>query len=154
MRMFSLKSAVAFIACFGLLVLAGCKHDQNQGDESQPHAAPQTASVPSYSIKDEKGVKYAVLAQGSVITQNLDQWHALNPEFFTRLSGIAVTVPAEVSPQPGYSYGIPHIEANPEHPEQKIGRLAAGYLVPKELHGWVAVDQKTFAELIKKFMAQ
>ena len=162
MSTFSLKSSVALTACSGLLLLAGCNHDRDREYNEAPQSssgqysapAPAMAAAPQQEVKDDHGVKFAVLAQGSLITPNLDQWHALNPEFFKKLTGITVPPAVEVAPRAGFGYVIPHIEANPEHPDQKIGRLTAGYLVPKELHNWVAIDQKTFSELIKKFMAQ
>ena len=161
MGTFSIKTAGVIAACSGLLLLAGCdKHRDDYVDESRgnnTYSAPVvTQAQPSTSeIKEDHGIKYVVLRQGSLISRNLDQWHAVNPEFFTKLSDIPVEVPpVDNTYYPNRGYVIPHVETNPEHPDQKIGRLTGGYLVPKEIHGWVAVDQKTLAELVKKFMTK
>lgn len=134
-----------------LVASAGCNKNRDDDYYEQRSTVAQTPKP--YPVSEAGGVKYAVLAKGSVVASNINGWKALNPEFFTKLSGIAVTAPAEDTMyHPGVGYVIPKIEASAKFPDRKMTAISSGYLVPKELHGWVAIDNETFAKLAEKFM--
>ena len=47
---------------------------------------------------------------------------------------------------------LPQIEASSNKPGREMAAIGAGNLVPKEMHGWVAVDRDTLTKLVGKFM--
>ena len=145
------KVSMVCVLALSLFGLAGCNHhdDRNESSYSQP-----TPPTPYPLVEDKaKGYQYAVLQEGSVVTRDIDKWQAVNPEFFAKLSGITVAAPVpDGTPHPGVGYIMPKIDVSTQYPDRKLTTISAGYLVPKELNGWVAVSLDTFEKLAKDFM--
>ena len=155
MRMFS-KSAFACLLAMAIAFISGCDHNRDKYENYERSSPVQTPPKPYPLVEDkEKGLKYAVLQQGSLVTQELDKWKAVNPEFFAKLSGVTVAAPEEDKTlHSGRGYLIPKIEASEKFPDRKLTAISANYLVPKELNGWVAVSQETFEKLATEFMTK
>lgn len=136
-------------AVFALMFLmTGC--DKNR-DNNYVEYVPPPPPKPYPVIEDKSGVKYAVLQEGSVITPDINNWHALSPEFFKWLSGITVTAPEpDKTYRPGAYFVKPNITTRKTNPEHKAAHLSAGPMVPKELNGWAAIDQATLTSLLEK----
>jgi len=49
-------------------------------------------------------------------------------------------------------YSGPQIEKSAAKKDREMSVLAAGNIVPKEMHGWVAVTREDLAKLSEKFM--
>lgn len=134
----------------GLLAFSGCNKHRDEEYQEQVYVAP----VPPYPLVEDKtlGISYAVLQEGSVISSNIGSWHALSPELFTTLSGVTVKAPEpDKTYHAGYGFTVPVIEAGQGKPEHKMARISASTLVPKDLNGWVAVDQASLDALSKKY---
>lgn len=169
----------AFIAAL-LLVLSGCNTKVEEGKhyailkKGQQVSAAMTGWVaipPSFpEVKKEGDWSYAILANNNVVEPNTDGWVAINPKFFTELSGVSVATPASndverwVMKPEGKSvpkdktgwialpYSLPQIEASSNKPGREMAAISAGNMIPKEMHGWVAVDRDTLTKLVGKFM--
>ncbi len=147
----SLGRFMAGAAVFALMfAMTGC--DKHRNDDYVQYTPPPPPTPYPVTENKDQGIKYAVLQEGSIITQNINNWHALSPEFFKALSGIAVTAPEpDKTYRPGAYFVKPNITTHKANPDFKAARITAGPMVPKELHGWAAVDQESFETLIKKY---
>jgi hypothetical protein len=154
----SISTVLASLLVATLLVTSsGCNKDRDSEyyyqERRQSGGTTSAQSAKPYPITEQNGIKFAVLAKGAVVTSNINGWRAITPEFFNKMTAITVKVPEEDKTyHPGMGYVIPRIEASEKYPERKLTGISAGYLVPKELHGWVAMDQATFDKVTSEWM--
>jgi hypothetical protein len=47
---------------------------------------------------------------------------------------------------------VPQVEASSNKKGREMATIAAGNLIPKEMHGWAAIDRETLSTLVGKFM--
>lgn len=175
----TLLKVSAFVAVLALAV-SGCNTEREKGHErailkagqqvsadmvgwvAVPNTAPQT--------KQEKDVSYAVLGTHNVVPETLDGWVAINPVFFTKLSGIKVevstgaagerwvlkpegkSVPKDKHGWVALPYSAPQIEKSEHKKDREMAALAGGNIVPKEMSGWIAVSSETLAKLSDAYM--
>ena len=170
----------------GALFLSGCDNRQENEYRSsgQVHlkagdkvsssmvgwvAMPST-SAPEIKKDDSKSLSYAILSGNNIVPDSMQGWVAINPIFFTKMSGVSVTAPAA----PGEMWvmnfkgeripfdkngwvAVPHsepqIESSSTHKGREMAKLSVNNVIPGTMNGWVAVDNNTLTELVKKFMA-
>lgn len=157
MRTFSRSMFACLLAAMAVAVMTGCDHNRDNYEYNERYSPVQATPPKPYPLVEdkEKNIKYAVLQQGSLVTSDIDKWKAVNPEFFAKLSGVTVAVPEpDKTMHSGRGYLIPKIEASEKFPDRKLTAISGGYLVPKELNGWVAVSQDTFEKLATEFMTK
>jgi len=167
MRTFFKGSLLCVPALAAIAMFSGCDKDREyRGDRYEQPRTPPTyvnspgnpsSATPSYPVVEdkEKGIKYAVLQQGAKVPGEFNGWQAVNPEFFTKLSGITVTAPEPITnPQVAGSYLVPKIIASDEYPDRKVTVISGNYLITKEVHGWVAMSPETLQKLIQGFMTR
>ncbi|HEY3323095.1 MAG TPA: hypothetical protein VGP72_21765 [Planctomycetota bacterium] len=164
------------------VILTGCltQRDDKTTDRATLQAGQQVSAemvgwvaVPpcNAQVKQDKGISYAVLPAHCVIPKTMDEWVAVNPEFFTKLSEIKVEVPVAVEAQrwvlkpEGKSvpkdkqgwiavpYSEPIIEKSDYKKDRQMAVLASNNIVPKEMNGFVAIDRDTLAKLVAAYMS-
>lgn len=143
------RISAALAVAVAMFMMAGC--DKNR--EEYVYVPPPPP--PPYKIVEDKGVKYAVLQEGSVISDNIKGWHALSPKLFAKLTGITIEAPApDKTYHEGYnSYVLPTIESGSADPDNKMAKLPnSNTLVTKDLNGWAAVDQENLDAITKRYL--
>jgi len=178
MKLNALKS-VAFVAVLALGI-AGCNTKVEEGKDYAVLKKGQQVSgqmvgwvavVPSFPVVKKQGDwSYALLSSNNVVEPPQDGWVAVNPSFFTQLSGVALetppvgseerwvmkpegkSVPKEKAGWIALPYSVPQVEASSNKKGREMASIAAGNLIPKEMHGWAAVDRETLSTLVGKFM--
>ncbi|MBE7465779.1 MAG: hypothetical protein HS116_20080 [Planctomycetes bacterium] len=157
----------------GMALLSGCYQDVEKDGNyailkagaAVPSAMDGWVGVPAtkpVEAKDEaSGVTYYRLVGHSVVPNHLNGCYALAPATFARLSGIKVEalpgdvpellnmkrdkkIPAESNGWYGIPLSYPKIEKDGE---QSAAILGGWQVVPKDMHGWVAVDRESMAKL-------
>lgn len=178
------KAMLAPIAVGALvLALAGCDTERDKGGQMRATlkagqkvsndmtgwVALPGATEPNIKKDDSKGISYAVLGANNLVPYALNNWVAINPAFFTKLTEITVEAPKEsgdlfvLSPKGirvpadkngwvAVPYNSPKIESSATRKDRELAKLSAEDVIPKEMNGWVAVDKDTLANLVDKFM--
>jgi len=120
--------------------------------------------------KQSGGLSYAVLATHNIVPAKLNGWGAVNSAFFTKMTDIKVDAPPAVTSQhwvlkpEGKSipkdkngwvalpFSEPQIERSAHKQDREMAALATNNIIPKEMHGWVAVSRDDLARIVEKYM--
>lgn len=168
------------VLAIATLFLAGCNTKVEEGKDYAVLKKGQQVSgamvgwvavQPSFPVvKKEGDWSYAVLSGNNVVEPPQDGWVAINPSFFSELSGVKLetppagsmdrwvlkpegkSVPKDKAGWIALPYSVPQVEASSARKGREMAALSAGNLIPKEMHGWAAVDRETLSKLVGKFM--
>jgi len=172
--------AIPVLVGASLLTLSGCNTERDKGSSRATLKAKQQISgdmvgwvaVPGTvpQSKKEANLSYAVLATDNLIPTSLEGAVAINPVFFSKLSGVKVEIPA---PNPGdkwvlgkegrkvpadkhgwvaVPYSEPQIERSESKKDREMATLQPDNIIPKEMNGWIAIDRETLAKLVATYM--
>ncbi|HYG78255.1 MAG TPA: hypothetical protein VEK08_24850 [Planctomycetota bacterium] len=174
------KNLLTLPVLFGVILLAGCNTEREKNADRAILKAKQQVSadmvgwvaVPNTApqTKKEGNIAYSVLATHNVVPETLDGCVAINPAFFSKLSGVKVDVPAPVAGEKwvlkpegksvpkdkhgwvAVPYSEPVIEKSDHKKDREMAALSTNNIVPKEMNGWIAVDRDTLAKMVATYM--
>ena len=172
-------SVVTGILALGL-ALTGCntEREKDLGDRALLKAGQQVSedmvgwvAVPNTAPKLEQnktaGITYGVLAAHNVVPAGMDNWYAVNPALFAKMTDIKIEAPKVATVEkwvlkpvgkkvPADKDGwaaVPNTQPTMDNREAgyEIGTLFTNNVVPKEMNGWAAIDKETMAKLSEKY---
>jgi predicted small secreted protein len=178
------KTLFSIIAvCALVLVVSGCNTEREQGGEERAVlkagqqvsaemvgwvAVPNTA--PATTVDKDKNVTYAVVLTNNVVPRSLNNWIAMNPALFTKMTEIKVetkespaadrwvmkpegkSVPRSMHGWVAVPFSQPAIESSSKGKALEMATLYANNIIPKEMNGWVAVEPDALAKISEKYM--
>jgi len=173
--MISSRNLGVAIVAMSLVLVAGCFLEKEQGRErallKYGAAVPAamngwvavSAAEPKACTNPDVGT-YHVLATHNLVLAKMQDYKAVSPALFERLTRVKVEVPAapactmwtmkegkkvtkEMDGWVGLPLCYPQIQ---KQGEAGLANLVEDQIIPKEMSGWVAMDKDTFAKVAAK----
>lgn len=173
--MISSRNLGVAIVAMSLILVAGCFLEKEQGRErallKYGAAVPAamngwvavSAAEPKAYTNPEVGTYY-VLATHNLVLAKMQDYKAVSPALFERLTKIRVEAPAspacsmwtmkegkkvtkEMDGWVGLPLSYPQIQ---KQGNAGLSNLVEDQIIPKEMNGWVAMDKDTFARIAGK----